>query len=217
MITYNKNKELIEALVEELNDANHSYYVLNDPIMSDYDFDMKLKELERLEKESNYILPYSPTQRIGSDLQKEFKNVDRTRVMGSIANVYVIDELKDWLDQFDPMSTSFLLEPKYDGTSCSLIYDKGVLVSASTRGNGYTGSDITENVKTIKNIPLKLKVNKTGVTKDWNYENIYVPDKIEIRGEILMPKSVFNKLNEDRKKNGLELFANERNAAAGSL
>lgn len=217
MITYNKNKELIEDLVEELNDANHSYYVLNDPIMSDYDFDMKLKELERLEKESNYILPYSPTQRIGSDLQKEFKNVDRTRVMGSIANVYVIDELKDWLDQFDPMSTSFLLEPKYDGTSCSLIYDNGVLVSASTRGNGYTGSDITENVKTIKNIPLKLKVNKTGVTKDWNYENIYVPDKIEIRGEILMPKSVFNKLNEDRKKNGLDLFANERNAAAGSL
>ena len=110
MITYNKNKELIEALVEELNDANHSYYVLNDPIMSDYDFDMKLKELERLENESNYILPYSPTQRIGSDLQKEFKNVDRTRVMGSIANVYVIDELKDWLDQFDPMSTSFLLD-----------------------------------------------------------------------------------------------------------
>ena len=213
----NKNKELIEALVEELNDANHRYYVLNDPIMSDYDFDMKLKELEKLEKESNYVLPYSPTQRIGSDLQKEFKNVDRTRVMGSIANVYVIDELKDWLDQFDPMSTSFLLEPKYDGTSCSLIYDNGVLVSASTRGNGYTGSDITENVKTIKNIPLKLKVNKTGVTKDWNYENIYVPDKIEIRGEILMPKSVFNKLNEDRKKNGLELFANERNAAAGSL
>ena len=213
----NKNKERIEALVEELNDANHSYYVLNKPIMSDYDFDMKLKELEKLEKESNYILPYSPTQRIGSDLQKEFKNVDRTRVMGSIANVYVIDELKDWLDQFDPMSTSFLLEPKYDGTSCSLIYENGVLVSASTRGNGYTGSDITENVKMIKNIPLKLKVNQTGVTKDLYYENIYVPDKIEIRGEILMPKSVFNKLNEDRKKNGFELFANERNAAAGSL
>ena len=213
----NKNKEIIEALVEELNDANHHYYVLNKPIMSDYDFDMKLKYLEKLEKESNYILPYSPTQRIGSDLQKEFKNVDRTRVMGSIANVYVIDELKEWLDQFDPMSTSFLLEPKYDGTSCSLIYENGVLVSASTRGNGYTGSDITENAKTIKNIPLKLKVNQTGVTNDWHYENIYVPDKIEIRGEILMPKSVFNKLNEDRKRNGLELFANERNAAAGSL
>ena len=131
-----KNKELIEALVEELNDANHRYYVLNEPIMSDYDFDMKLKELEKLEKESNYVLPYSPTQRIGSDLQKEFKNVDRTRVMGSIANVYVIDELKEWLDQFDPVSTSFLLEPKYDGTSCSLIYEKVVLVSAATRGNG---------------------------------------------------------------------------------
>ena len=217
VINLTKNKEKIEALVEELNDANHSYYVLNNPIMSDYDFDMKLKELEKLEEESHYILPYSPTQRIGSDLQKEFKNVNRTRVMGSIANVYVIDELKEWLKQFDSISTTFLLEPKYDGTSCSLIYKNGLLVSASTRGNGYTGSDITENVKTIKNIPLKLKINKTGVTNDWHYENIYVPETVEIRGEILMPKSVFKLLNEERKKNGLELFANERNAAAGSL
>lgn len=210
-------KEMIESLVDELNDANHRYYVLNEPIMSDYDFDMKLKQLEQLETEENYILPYSPTQRIGSDLQKEFKEVKRDRVMGSIANVYVIDELKEWLNQFDPISTSFLLEPKYDGTSCSLIYENGVLVSASTRGNGFTGSDITENVKTIKNIPLKLKVNQTGVTGDWNYENIYVPEKVEVRGEILMPKSVFKKLNEERKAAGLELFANERNAAAGSL
>ena len=90
-------KEMIESLVDELNDANHRYYVLNEPIMSDYDFDMKLKQLEQLETEENYILPYSPTQRIGSDLQKEFKEVKRARVMGSIANVYVIDELKEWL------------------------------------------------------------------------------------------------------------------------
>ena len=210
-------KEQIKSLVDELNNANNAYYVLNKPVMSDYEFDMKLKELEKLEKESNYILPDSPTQHIGSDLQKEFKNVERKRVMGSIANVYTIDDLKEWMKQFNSPSTNFLLEPKYDGTSCSLIYENGKLISASTRGNGYIGSDITENVKTIKNIPLTLRVNDTDVTNDWHYENIYVPERIEIRGEILMPKSVFNKLNDDRKKNGLVLFANERNAAAGSI
>lgn len=211
------NKKRIEELVEKLNEANRRYYVENDPIMSDYEFDMELKELESLEQEENYILPYSPTQRIGSDLQSEFKEVERDRVMGSIANVYTFDELKEWLNQFDSVDNTFLLEPKYDGTSCSLIYRDGVLVSASTRGDGYKGSDITENVKTIRNIPLKLKINETGVTNDWHYENIYVPEFVEIRGEILMPKSVFVELNRTRSEQGLDTFANERNAAAGSL
>jgi DNA ligase (NAD+) len=211
------NKERIHELIKELNDANFRYYVQNDPIMSDYDFDMKLKELEKLEKEENYILPYSPTQRIGSDLQEEFGTVERTRVMGSIANVYTYDELEEWLNQFDDLDHTFLIEPKYDGTSCSLVYKNGILVQASTRGNGYKGSDITENVKTIKNIPLKLDINETGVTHDWHYEGLYVPDYVEVRGEILMPKSVFKSLNESRRKQGLDTFANERNAAAGSL
>ncbi len=210
-------KEKIHELIDLLNDANYHYYVKNDPVMSDYDFDMKLKELEKLEKEENYILPYSPTQRIGSDIQPEFGTVSRNKVMGSIANVYVYDELKEWLNQFDPIKESFIVEPKYDGTSCSIIYKNGVLVSASTRGNGYVGSDITENVKTIHNIPLKLKVNETGVTGDWHYADIYVPDMVEIRGEVLMPTSVFNELNETRSEQGLPTFANERNAAAGSL
>ena len=212
-----EQKKKIEQLVEQLNDANHRYYVLNDPVMSDYEFDMKLKELESLENETNYILPYSPTQRVGSDLQEDFKDVEREHVMGSIANVYDYDELSEWLNQFDSVDNSFLLEPKYDGTSCSLIYENGLLIQASTRGNGWKGSDITANVKTIKNIPLKLKVNNTGVTNDWHYEKIYVPSKIEIRGEILMPKSVFKKLNKERTEAGEQTFANERNAAAGSL
>jgi len=208
------NKKKIEELVEFLNDCNYSYYVLNDPKISDYDFDMKLKELETLEAETGYVLPYSPTQRIGSDLQQDFKDVVRKNVMGSIANCYDMNELKDWLSQFNE---SFIVEPKYDGTSCSIIYRDGVLVEASTRGDGYKGSDITENVKTIKNVPLKLKVNETGVTGDWHYEDIYVPNEIEIRGEVMMPKSVFIQLNEKRALEGLKLFANERNAAAGSL
>ena len=212
-----EKKNRIDRLVEILNDANHRYYVLNDPIMSDYEFDMKLKELESLEKDTGYVLPYSPTQRIGSDLQADFNDVDRTNVMGSIANVYTVEELDDWLKQYDSIDNSFIIEPKYDGTSCSLVYENGVLVQASTRGNGYRGSDITANVKTIKNIPLKLKVNQTGVTNDWHYENIYVPNRIEIRGEILMPKSVFRRLNEERINSGEQPFANERNSAAGSL
>ncbi len=211
------NKERIEELVDKLNEANRRYYVENDPIMSDYEFDMELKELEKLEQEENYILPYSPTQRIGSDLQSEFKDVERTRVMGSIANVYTFDELEDWLKQYDSIDNTFLLEPKYDGTSCSLIYKDGILVQASTRGDGYKGSDITENVKTIRNVPLKLKINQTGVTNDWHYENIYVPGIVEVRGEILMPKSVFVELNKQNIENGIKPFANERNAAAGSL
>lgn len=208
------DKKKIEELVDFLNDCNHSYYVLNDPKISDYEFDMKLQELDELESKTGYILPYSPTQRIGSDLQDDFKDVTRTKVMGSIANCYDMNELKEWLSQFDE---SFILEPKYDGTSCSIIYRDGVLVEASTRGDGYKGSDITENVKTIKNVPLKLKVNETGVTGDWHYNDIHVPHEIEIRGEVLMPKSVFLELNEKRADEGLKLFANERNAAAGSL
>lgn len=208
------NKERIHKLIEELNDANYNYYVLNKPVMDDFTFDMKLKELEKLEKEENYILPYSPTQRIGSDLQKEFGTVTRKRVMGSIENCYETDELQKWLDQFDE---SFLIEPKYDGTSCSIVYKNGILVEASTRGNGYTGSDITNQVKTIRNVPLKLQINDVDIAGDWHYDNIYVPDTVEVRGEVLMPKSVFNKLNQERIDGGLEPFANERNAAAGSL
>ncbi len=197
-----KASERMIGLVNLLNDYNYQYYVLNKPIVTDYEFDMLLKELEKLEKEENIVLPNSPTQRIGSDLENEFKEVYREKVMGSIANCYDKKELLKWMQSIAPNNTMFIVSPKYDGTSCSLLYKKGVLVQASTRGNGYIGSDITENACTIKSIPLTIPIT--------DYD-------CEIRGEIMMPKSVFQKLNKIRIEQGIEPFANERNAAAGSI
>lgn len=188
-------------LVALLNAYNYQYYVKNKPTISDYEFDMLLKELETLEKQEGIILPASPTQRVGSDLENEFKEVKREKVMGSIANCYDKDELLKWMQTVVPAGTEFTVGPKYDGTSCSLIYKNGELVQASTRGNGMVGSDITENARTIKSIPLSIPLM----------------DDCEIRGEILMPKSSFQKLNKERLEQGLEPFANERNAAAGSI
>lgn len=222
-------KQKIDELVDLLNKANYEYYVLCAPTMSDYDFDMKLKELEKLESETGYIRDDSPSQRVGSDIQDEFKEIKRTKIMGSIANCYSYDELKSWLKEFDDKNQGyedFILEPKYDGLSCSLIYKNGVLFSASTRGNGIVGADITANVKTIKSIPLKLQIcgrkntddeKFPDIVNDWHYEGIYVPDEIEIRGEILLPKSEFARINEERVKENLPPFANERNCAAGSI
>lgn len=213
------NSEMIEIqeLIEKLNDYNYSYYVLNEPKISDYEFDMLLKKLEKLEQETGYILSCSPTQRIGSDIQKEFKDVTRTRIMGSIANCYDYEELKTWFSQFKTDDT-FTIEPKYDGLSCSLIYENSILVQASTRGNGLTGSDVTENVRTIKTIPLQLKLKENSsykYIKDIKKEGL--PEIIEIRGEVLLPKSELNRINQERLSQGLSVFANERNCASGSL
>ena len=199
------SKRMIE-LVSILNACNYQYYVLNKPTMSDYEFDMLLKELETLEKQENIILPNSPTLRVGSDLENDFKEVKRERIMGSIANCYDKDELLKWMQSVAGPGTVFTVGPKYDGTSCSLEFEDGVLFRASTRGNGYVGSDITENARTIQSIPLKLN--------ELYGEQV---GKIEIRGEIMMPKSSFQKLNKERVEQGLEPFANERNAAAGSI
>ena len=209
----NKDIERIEYLVQYLNKQNHQYYVLCSPSISDYEFDMLLKELETLESKTGHILPESPTQRVGSDLQKGFNEVDRKRIMGSIANCYDKDELAKWMKSLSNVD-KFLLEPKYDGLSCSLIYRHGLLVQASTRGSGFKGTDITLNAKTIKSIPLRLFINQSA---NENYKNIYIPDEIEIRGEILLPKSELSKINKDRVEKNLPAFANERNAAAGSI
>lgn len=219
---------MIEDLVEELNKANYDYYVKCEPTMSDYMFDMKMKQLEELEAETGYILPYSPTQRVGSDLQEGFTTVERKRVMGSIANCYDIDELRSWMKSvvdYDKIMT-WIIEPKYDGVSCSLIYVDGVLVSASTRGSGFKGDNILENVKTIRSIPLKLKINGNkndgthvypDIVNDRRFTGIYVPRYVEVRGEILMSKTEFKRINKERAEQGLPLFANERNCAAGSI
>ena len=224
----NKSKEeMMQDLVKILTQANYDYYVACKPTMEDYKFDMLMKELEALEAETGIVLPDSPTQRVGSDLQENFKTVERSRIMGSIANCYDINELRSWLESFPKYDLeTYILEPKYDGLSCSLIYVNGILVEASTRGSGYKGDNILENVKTIKSIPLKLSLhgNKNtedklfpDIINDWHYEGIYVPDYLEVRGEILLPKSELKKINDTRLAAGLPVFANERNCAAGSI
>ncbi len=201
--------EKIKTLREELNRHNHNYYVLNAPEISDKDFDMLLKELEALEKEHPEAFdPLSPTQRVGSDLTKGFDHVVHAHPMMSLSNTYSPEEVDDWFgrvakslggEKFDVVG-----EMKFDGTSISLIYGRGRLVRAVTRGDGTQGDDVTANVKTIRSIPLQL------LPGDW-------PDEFEIRGEILMPWKVFEKLNAERAYNEEPLFANPRNAASGTL
>jgi len=194
-----EQEKRMRQLVDELNEHNRLYYVENSPKILDYDFDMLMKELENLEQETGVVFPDSPTQRVGSDLQTEFKEVERKRIMGSIANCYDREELKAWLEKYKGYEK--ILEPKYDGVSCSIEYENGVIKVAATRGSGYKGADITENVKTIKTVPLKIPVS--------------VP--VEIRGEILLPRSELKRINKEREEQGLDPFANERNAAAGSI
>ncbi len=202
-------KDKIDRLREEINRHNHNYYVLNAPQISDKDFDMLLKELEVLEKEyPEFADPDSPTQRVGSDLTKGFEHVVHARPMMSLSNTYSIGEVDDWFNRMDKAlegeDFSIVGEMKFDGTSISLTYRHGRLVRAVTRGDGTQGDDVTANVRTIRSIPLTL------LPGDW-------PEEFEIRGEILMPWEVFEKLNAERAYNEEPLFANPRNAASGTL
>lgn len=183
--------------------------MLNAPQISDKDFDMLLKELEALEKEyPEFADPDSPTQRVGSDLTKGFEHVVHARPMMSLSNTYSIGEVDDWFNRMDKAlegeDFSIVGEMKFDGTSISLTYRHGRLVRAVTRGDGTQGDDVTANVRTIRSIPLTL------LPGDW-------PEEFEIRGEILMPWEVFEKLNAERAYNEEPLFANPRNAASGTL
>lgn len=202
-------KERIKRLRDELNRHNHNYYVLNSPEISDKEFDMMMKELEFLEKENpEYADELSPTRRVGSDLTKGFEHVVHERPMMSLANTYSISEVDEWATRIDKAleghDYSIVGEMKFDGTSISLTYRHGRLVRAVTRGDGTQGDDVTANVKTIRSIPLEL------LPGDW-------PEEFEIRGEILMPWEVFEKLNAERAYNEEPLFANPRNAASGTL
>lgn len=202
-------KERIENLRQEINQHNHNYYVLNIPTISDKDFDEMLKELQDLESEyPEYDDPLSPTRRVGSDLTKEFEHIVHKRPMISLANTYNIDEVDDWVSRMHKSlgteHVEIVGEMKFDGTSISLTYINGRLSRAVTRGDGTQGDDVTANIKTIRSIPLQLAPG------DW-------PDEFEIRGEILMPWEVFEKLNAERAYNEEPLFANPRNAAAGTL
>ncbi len=202
-------EDRIRQLREEINRHNHNYYVLNSPQISDKDFDMLLKELETLEKEHPELTdPDSPTQRVGSDLTKGFEHVVHARPMMSLSNTYSIEEVDDWFNRMDKAlegeDFNIVGEMKFDGTSISLTYRNGRLVQAVTRGDGTQGDDVTANVRTIRSIPLQL------LPGDW-------PEEFEIRGEILMPWEVFEKLNAERAYNEEPLFANPRNAASGTL
>ncbi|MBR5781553.1 MAG: NAD-dependent DNA ligase LigA [Bacteroidales bacterium] len=205
------NKEETKARISELSkiieNHNYNYYVLTQPTISDYDFDMLLNELIELEKLfPELVLPDSPTQRVGGDLTKEFKTVKHRYPMLSLSNSYNIEEVKDFISRIKKTieeDVEFVCELKFDGVSISLTYENGLFVKAVTRGDGTQGDDVTTNIKTIRSIPLRLKGN--------------YPDFFEMRGEVIMPHSSFNSINAEREDLGLQPFANPRNAAAGTI
>ena len=201
-------KDKIKALREALEQHNYNYYVLSAPTISDREFDEMMKELQVLEESHpEYADPHSPTQRVGSDLSKEFEQVVHKYPMLSLGNTYSEDEVEDFYERIardlnEPFE--IVAELKYDGTSISLTYEDGRLVRAVTRGDGTRGDDVTANVKTIRSVPLKLMGDR-------------YPATFEIRGEILLPWAEFDRLNKEREEQEEPLFANPRNAASGTL
>jgi len=200
-------KEKIQQLRNELSQHNYNYYVLDNPTISDYEFDMKLEELQKLEvSHPEFFDPTSPTQRVGGEVTKNFETVVHENRMYSLENSYSKEDLEDWEIRIGKLvdgEVEFTCELKYDGASMSMIYENGRLVRAVTRGDGFQGDDVTTNVKTIKSVPLQLKGD--------------YPEKFEIRGEIILPIEGFNKMNEERIEIGEEPYRNPRNTASGSL
>ncbi|MBE5033414.1 NAD-dependent DNA ligase LigA [Gallalistipes aquisgranensis] len=199
--------EQILRLRKELNEHNYRYYVLNDPLISDYDFDRKMRELQELEAAyPQYDDPNSPSHRVGSDLTGEFATVAHRYPMLSLSNTYSPDEMHEFCDRVarEVGETEYVCELKFDGTAISVTYENGRLVRAVTRGDGTAGDDVTANVRTIRSIPLELRGDD-------------YPSFFEIRGEILMPHASFDRLNAEREEAGEAPFANPRNAAAGTL
>lgn len=202
-------RQRILQLRKELHEHNYKYYVLNQPEISDQEFDFMMKELQELEaRHEDMFDPNSPTQRVGSDINQEFTQVTHKYPMLSLANTYSQEEVADFYNSvkkgFNGEDFEICCELKYDGLSISLTYEDGKLVRGVTRGDGVHGDDVTANVKTIRSIPLVLKDG------DW-------PKEFEIRGEILMPWNVFERLNQEREAAEEPLFANPRNAASGTL
>jgi DNA ligase (NAD+) len=205
-----KIKKRIGELRSEINEHNYRYYVLDAPVISDAQYDKLLRELQQLEQQHpDLVTPDSPTQRVGAAPAKEFGEVRHRPPMTSMDNAFDLDEARDWDERVrkglgTDQAVAYTAEPKFDGTSISLRYEDGVLVQAGTRGDGSTGEDVTQNVRTIRTVPLKLH------GKGW-------PKVLEVRGEIVIPKKEFEKLNAEQLKQGGKIFANPRNAAAGSL
>ncbi|MCM4161072.1 NAD-dependent DNA ligase LigA [Antarcticibacterium flavum] len=200
-------KDKILSLRRELDQHNYNYYVLDKPVISDFDFDLKLKELQKLEDQNpEFFDPNSPTQRVGGAITKNFQTVFHDHPMYSLSNSYSKEELEDWEKRVKKLvdgKVEFVCELKYDGASISLTYENGELVRAVTRGDGVQGDDVTNNVKTILSVPLRLKGE--------------FPKRFDIRGEIVLPYEGFAKLNAERVEAGEEPYANPRNTASGSL
>jgi DNA ligase (NAD+) len=198
----------IKTLRNELEEHNYKYYVLAQSVISDFDFDMKLKALEKLEAEyPEFTDPNSPTQRVGNDLSNDFEQVEHKYAMLSLSNAYSESEITDFDTRIKKIINTdfeYVCELKFDGSSISLTYENGRLTRAVTRGDGVKGDDVTKNVRTIKSIPLQLRGND-------------FPQEFEIRGEIVMPFHVFNELNAELEAAGEQLLANPRNTAAGTL
>nr|WP_315239897.1 NAD-dependent DNA ligase LigA [uncultured Flavobacterium sp.] len=201
-------QDTIQTLRNELNQHNYNYYVLDDATISDYDFDLKLKELQDLEnKHPEFFDEHSPTQRVGGTVTKNFKTIAHQFRMYSLDNSYSKEDLLDWETRIQRVlgnvDLQYTCELKYDGASISITYENGKLVQALTRGDGFQGDEVTNNIKTIKSIPLKLKGN--------------YPDKFDIRGEIILPLKGFEKMNQDLIEIGETPYSNPRNTASGSL
>lgn len=200
-------QEQIQSLRDELREHNYNYYVLDNPIIADFEFDMKLKQLQELEaKHPELYDPNSPSLRVGGTITKNFATVVHDYRMYSLDNSYSKDDLMDWEKRIKKIidgNISYVCELKYDGASISLTYENGRLQRAVTRGDGTQGDDVTANIRTIKSVPLQLKGN--------------YPDKFDIRGEIVLPYDGFNKMNEERIEAGEEPYRNPRNTASGSL
>lgn len=204
----NSVQQQINSLREELNQHNHNYYVLDNATISDYDFDIRLKELEKLEAaHPEFFDPNSPTQRVGGEITKNFTTIVHKNRMYSLDNSYSKEDLLDWEKRLQKNlgreDLEYTCELKYDGASINLTYENGQFVKAVTRGDGFQGDEVTTNIRTIKSIPLVLK---TDFVRDF-----------EMRGEIILPLDGFRKMNEERVENGEEEYRNPRNTASGSL
>ena len=203
----NSVEQQIENLRNELREHNHNYYVLDNTSISDYDFDIKLKELQILEeKYPEFFDVNSPTQRVGGEVTKNFETTQHEHRMYSLDNSYSKEDLQDWEARIKRLvdgDIKYTCELKYDVASISLTYEHGILIKAVTRGDGFQGDNVTANIKTIKSVPLQLKGD--------------FPAKFDIRGEIVLPFDGFNKMNEERLEAGEEPYRNPRNTASGSL
>lgn len=198
-------KERARQLRDILTEANYRYYVLDDPTMADYEYDQLLRELETLESaHPELVTPDSPTQRVGGQAVSQFEKVTHAVPLMSLQDVFSMEELNEFLNKIlsEQADAAFSVEPKIDGLSVALEYENGVFVRGATRGDGVVGEDVTENLKTIRSIPMRLEG---------------APDRLIVRGEVFMPKKSFEKLNDRQEALGKPLFANPRNAAAGSL